>query len=117
ETISLAHDLGHPPFGHAGERTLDRLAADAGGFDHNKQSLRIVTRLERRYRDFPGLNLTRETLEGIMKHETDPNVLAEARELDEQPSLEAQIVDLADELAYNAHDLDDGLRSGYLIPE
>ncbi len=114
ETVALAHDLGHPPFGHAGERTLDRLAADVGGFDHNRQSLRIVTELERRYPHFPGLNLTWETLEGIMKHETEYDVADPVWEPDARPSLEAQVVNVADELAYNAHDLDDGLRSGHL---
>ncbi len=114
ETIALAHDLGHPPFGHAGEAALDRLAADAGGFDHNKQSLRIVTRLERRYPRFEGLNLAWETLEGIMKHETEYDVPDAAWEPDRKPSLEAQVVNLADEMAYNAHDLDDGLRAGLL---
>ncbi len=116
ETIALAHDLGHPPFGHAGERTLHRLARDEGGFDHNKQSLRVVTELEHRYPDFPGLNLTRETLEGMMKHETEVERPAEAREPGNGPSLEAQVVNLADELAYNAHDLEDGLRGGHLTP-
>ena len=116
ETIALAHDLGHPPFGHAGERTLDRLAQAIGGFDHNKQSLRIVTELERRYPAFPGLNLSWETLEGIMKHETEYDLPDPSWEPDRQPSLEAQVVNVADELAYNAHDLDDGLRSGHLSP-
>ena len=116
ETVALAHDLGHPPFGHAGERTLNRLAERVGGFDHNKQSLRIVTTLERRYPNFPGLNLSWETLEGIMKHETEYDVPDGAWEPDKQPSLEAQVVNVADELAYNAHDLDDGLRSGHLTP-
>ncbi|MEJ2291788.1 MAG: deoxyguanosinetriphosphate triphosphohydrolase [Deinococcales bacterium] len=116
ETIGLAHDLGHPPFGHAGERALDRLAQGIGGFDHNKQSLRIVTELERRYPDFPGLNLSWETLEGIMKHETEYDLPDPSWEPDRQPSLEAQVVNVADELAYNAHDLDDGLRSGHLSP-
>jgi len=115
ETVALAHDLGHPPFGHAGERTLDRLAAAVGGFDHNRQSLRIVTELERRYPGFAGLNLTWETLEGIMKHETEYDVADPAWERDRRPSLEAQVVNVADELAYNAHDLDDGLRSGHLV--
>ena len=114
ETIALAHDLGHPPFGHAGEQTLDRLAREAGGFDHNKQSLRVVTRLERRYPGFEGLNLSWETLEGIMKHETDYDVPDTDWEPEKRPSLEAQVVNLADEMAYNAHDLDDGLRSGML---
>ncbi len=114
ETIALAHDLGHPPFGHAGEKALDGLARDFGGFDHNKQTLRIVTKLERRYRDYPGLNLTWETLEGIMKHETEYDLPDADWEPDQQPGLEAQVVNIADELAYNAHDLDDGLRSGHL---
>jgi dGTPase len=114
ETVALAHDLGHPPFGHAGERTLDRLAADIGGFDHNRQSLRIVTELERRYPGFAGLNLTWETLEGIMKHETEYDLVDPTFDDDTRPSLEAQVVNAADELAYNAHDLDDGLRSGHL---
>ena len=117
ETIALAHDLGHPPFGHAGEKALDRLARGVGGFDHNKQSLRVVTELEQRYPDFPGLNLTWETLEGIMKHETEYDVPETSWEPDKQPSLEAQVVNIADELAYNAHDLDDGLRSGILTPQ
>lgn len=117
ETIALAHDLGHPPFGHAGEKALDRLAKEVGGFDHNKQSLRVVTELEKRYPDFPGLNLTWETLEGIMKHETEYDLPSPDWEPDKQPSLEAQVVNIADELAYNAHDLDDGLRSGILTPQ
>ncbi len=116
ETRALAHDLGHPPFGHAGEKSLDTLAAGVGGFDHNRQSLRIVTKLERRYPGFPGLNLTWETLEGIMKHETEYDVPDPSWEPDVQPSLEAQVVNVADEVAYNAHDLDDGLRSGHLRP-
>ena len=117
ETIALAHDLGHPPFGHAGERTLNRLAKEVGGFDHNKQSLRVVTELEQRYPSFPGLNLTWETLEGIMKHETEYDVPDTDWEPEKQPGLEAQVVNIADELAYNAHDLDDGLRSGHLKPQ
>ncbi len=114
ETIALAHDLGHPPFGHSGEKALDTLAKDIGGFDHNRQSLRIVTELERRYPSFPGLNLTWETLEGIMKHETEYDVPDARFDPDVQPSLEAQVVNSADEVAYNVHDLDDGLRSGHL---
>jgi dGTPase len=114
ETIALAHDLGHPPFGHAGEAALNRLTEPVGGFDHNKQSLRLVTRLERRYPLFEGLNLTWETLEGIMKHETEYDVPDAAWEPERRPSLEAQVVNLADEMAYNAHDLDDGLRAGIL---
>jgi dGTPase len=117
EAISLAHDLGHPPFGHSGEETLARLMADHGGFDHNKQSLRIVTELERRYPDFAGLNLTWEVREGIVKHETEYDV-ADARDYDPEKRghLEAQIANLADELAYTAHDLDDGLRSELISP-
>jgi dGTPase len=114
ETIALAHDLGHPPFGHAGEKTLDRLAQGIGGFDHNQQSLRIVTEIERRYPLFPGLNLTWETLEGILKHETEYDVPDPTWAPDDEPGLEAQVVNAADEIAYNAHDLDDGLRSGHL---
>src|SRR5690606_24376323 len=116
ETIALAHDLGHPPFGHSGEKALDELTKELGGFDHNRQSLRIVTELEKRYAGFPGLNLTWETLEGIMKHETEYDVPDADWEPDSQPSLEAQVVNAADEIAYNAHDLDDGLRSGHLTP-
>lgn len=116
ETIALAHDLGHPPFGHSGEAALNDLTQNIGGFDHNRQSLRIVTQLEQRYQQFPGLNLTWETLEGIMKHETEYDLPDPTWEPDKQPSLEAQVVNLADEIAYNAHDLDDGLRSGILTP-
>ncbi len=115
ETVALAHDLGHPPFGHAGERVLAELMADHGGFDHNAQSLRIVTHLEKRYPGFRGLNLTYEVREGIAKHETAYDV-PDAGFGEGRPTLEAQIVNLADEIAYNAHDLDDGLRSGLLVP-
>jgi dGTPase len=112
EAICLAHDLGHPAFGHSGEVTLNRLMIDYGGFDHNKQSLRIVTKLERRYPDFPGLNLTWEVREGIVKHETEYD-LSDASDYNPElrGHLEAQIANVADELAYTAHDLDDGLRS------
>ncbi len=115
EAICLAHDLGHPPFGHNGETTLARLMKDHGGFDHNKQSLRIVTKLEQRYQAFPGLNLTWEVREGIVKHESEYDV-ADAREYDAdlRGHLEAQITNIADELSYTAHDLDDGLRSGMI---
>jgi dGTPase len=115
EAICLAHDLGHPPFGHNGETTLARLMKDHGGFDHNKQSLRIVAKLEQRYQDFPGLNLTWEVREGIVKHESEYDV-ADAREYDAdlRGHLEAQITNVADELSYTAHDLDDGLRSGMI---
>ena len=119
EAICLAHDLGHPPFGHSGERALGELVREHGGFDHNKQSLRIVTEIERRYPDFSGLNLTWEVREGIVKHETAYDV-ADAHHYDPhlRGHLEAQIANAADELAYSAHDLDDGLRSGLLhVPD
>jgi dGTPase len=117
EAICLAHDLGHPPFGHSGEIALARLMRDHGGFDHNKQSLRIVTQLERRYPDFPGLNLTWEVREGIVKHESEYDI-ADATEYNPElrGQLEAQIANVADELAYTAHDLDDGLRSEMIAP-
>ncbi len=117
ETICLAHDLGHSPFGHSGEVALARLMKDHGGFDHNRQSLRIVTTLERRYPEFPGLNLTWEAREGIVKHESEYDI-SDAREYNPElrGHLEAQIANVADEMAYTAHDLDDGLRSGMLTP-
>ncbi|MDR3464278.1 MAG: deoxyguanosinetriphosphate triphosphohydrolase [Beijerinckiaceae bacterium] len=133
EAIALAHDLGHTPFGHTGEEMLDELMADHGGFDHNAQTLRIVTKLERRYATFDGLNLTFETIEGLAKH-NGPLLRADGTprspkaipgvflELDAQRSLglarfasaEAQSAALADDIAYNAHDIDDGLRAGIL---
>ena len=115
EAICLAHDLGHSPFGHSGERILNRLMKEHGGFDHNKQSLRIVTKLENRFQDFPGLNLTWETREGIVKHETEYDI-SDAEDYDPhlRGHLEAQIANAADELAYSAHDLDDGLRAGLI---
>src|SRR5690349_11543234 len=115
EAICLAHDLGHPPFGHAGERVLDSLMEGHGGFNHNFQSYRIVTKLERRYPDWPGLNLAFETLEGIAKHESEYDV-THFSEFDPalRGSLEAQIANVSDELAYNAHDLDDGLQAGLI---
>jgi dGTPase len=117
ETICLAHDIGHPPFGHSGENALARLMKEYGGFEHNKQSLRIVTLLERRYAEFPGLNLTWETREGIVKHESEYDVSDAVNYNPElRGSLEAQITNVADELAYTAHDLDDGLRSGMITP-
>jgi dGTPase len=117
ESICLSHDLGHPPFGHAGESILSQLMSDHGGFDHNKQSLRIVTKLEKRYPDFPGLNLTWELREGIVKHETEYDISdASDYEPEKRGHLEAQIANGADELAYTAHDLDDGLRSGMILP-
>jgi len=115
EAVALAHDLGHTPFGHAGERTLDRLMEPYGGFEHNAQSLRIVDHLEERYPSFRGLNLSWEVREGIVKHSTRydrPQVVEFDASL--APTLEAQIVDFADEVAYNAHDVDDGLKSGML---
>ncbi len=118
EAICLAHDLGHSPFGHAGESTLRKLMKDFGGFDHNKQSLRIVTELEQRYPEFPGLNLTWETREGMVKHESEYD-LTDAREFNPElrGNLETQICNAADELAYTTHDLDDGLRSGMITPK
>lgn len=117
EAICLAHDLGHPPFGHAGEDVLNMLMEEHGGFNHNHQSYRIVTRLEQRYPDWPGLNLTHETLEGIAKHETEYD-LSEIGGFDHdlRGSLEAQIANVVDELAYNAHDLDDGLQAEMFRP-
>ena len=121
EAIALAHDLGHPPFGHAGERALDRSMAGRGGFDHNMQSLRVVTMLERRTVDREGLNLTWEALEGLAKHNgpsPSPHPVIRGLDLPEplsmanQASLEAQVAALADDIAYNAHDIDDGLRAG-----
>lgn len=122
EAISLAHDLGHTPFGHAGQDTLNTCMRDYGGFEHNLQSLRVVDHLEAKYADFPGLNLTFETREGILKHCSTRN----ARELGEigerflqrrQPGLEAQVANIADAIAYNNHDVDDGIRAGLLSIE
>ncbi len=115
EAVCLAHDLGHSPFGHSGEVSLARLMKDFGGFDHNKQSLRIVTELEQRYPEFPGLNLTWEVREGMVKHESEYDV-SDARDYnpDLRGNLETQIANVADELAYTTHDLDDGLRSGMI---
>ena len=115
EAICLAHDLGHPPFGHSGETILSRLMREQGGFDHNKQSFRIVTKLEKRYPDYPGLNLSWEVLEGIVKHETEYDI-ADARDFNPElrGNIEAQIANVADELTYTAHDLDDGLRSAMI---
>jgi dGTPase len=117
EVIALAHDLGHPAFGHSGEQTLAGLMAEHGGFNHNTQSLRIVEQLERRYPDFPGLNLCWEVREGMIKHETVYDRSdATGYDPETRPPLEAQIVNAADEAAYTAHDLDDGLRSGMIGP-
>ncbi|MFO1217728.1 MAG: deoxyguanosinetriphosphate triphosphohydrolase [Burkholderiaceae bacterium] len=127
EAIALAHDLGHAPFGHAGQHALAQCMREHGGFEHNLQSLRVVDRLEQRYAAFDGLNLSFETREGILKHCS----VADARELESaepggpahrfmarlEPTLEAQLADLVDEIAYNAHDIDDGVRSGLLAME
>jgi dGTPase len=125
EALALAHDLGHPPFGHAGERALDIAMRGEGGFDHNAQGLRVVTELERKYPEFDGLNLSWETLEGLVKH-NGPLLPAKARpvpasilsycerhdlELQTYPSLEAQLASLADDIAYNNHDIEDGFRA------
>lgn len=117
EAICLAHDLGHSPFGHSGEVALNRLMKDVGGFDHNRQSFRIVTELEQRYPEFPGLNLTWEVREGIVKHESEYDI-SDARDFGPElrGNLETQIANVADELAYTTHDLDDGLRSGMITP-
>src|SRR5690606_33325446 len=131
EAIALGHDLGHPPFGHAGERALDEALREVGGFDHNVQSFRLVTRLERKYPAFDGLNLTWETLEGLGKHNGPPlgsekpgdKALVHAvrnfqqqmdLELDAWPSAEAQAGALSDEIAWMTHDIDDGLRAGLI---
>src|SRR5262245_40964999 len=131
EALALAHDLGHPPFGHAGERALAEAMAPYGGFDHNAQSLKVVTRLERKYAGFDGLNLSMETLEGLAKHNgpvpgdgaTGQEVLREAIEatglagrlhLERFGPAEAQAAAIADDIAYNGHDIDDGLRAGFI---
>ena len=123
EALCLAHDLGHPPFGHAGEEALAAALADAGGFDHNAHTLRIVTRLETSYPDFDGLNLSWEALEGLAKHNgpvREPSwAMARANgewdlELDTWPSLEAQVAAISDDIAYDNHDIDDGLRAGLI---
>lgn len=119
EAIALAHDLGHTPFGHAGQDALNQCMRDYGGFEHNLQSLRVVDELEEKYAEFPGLNLTFETREGILKHCSLNNarklgILGERFIARTQPGLEAQIANLADEIAYNNHDVDDGLRAGLL---
>jgi dGTPase len=121
EALALAHDVGHTPFGHTGEETLNRLMAGHGGFEHNRQSLRIVEILEERYPAFNGLNLSWETREGIIKHSSEydsgrsPELQAYYPEW--RPTLEAQIIDLADEIAYNNHDIDDGIKAGLICPD
>lgn len=119
EAIALAHDLGHTPFGHAGEEALDGLMSDEGGFNHNRHGLRVVDQLEDKYPDFPGLNLTYEVREGIIRHSTafDKTEKVAGFPENETPSLETQVVDIADEIAYDNHDLDDGLASGLLNEE
>lgn len=118
EAIALAHDLGHAPFGHSGETALAEQMADAGGFEHNKQGLRVVDMLEQKYPDHPGLNLTWEVREGIAKHKSTYDLSGESSfDPKKSPSLEAQVVDIADEIAYNCHDIDDGLASGLLTEE
>ena len=119
EAVSLAHDLGHTPFGHAGQDALNHCMREFGGFEHNLQSLRVVDELEERYAEFDGLNLCFETREGILKHcsQHHARMLGDVGErflLKQQPSLEAQVANLADEIAYNNHDVDDGLRSGLI---
>jgi len=118
ETIALGHDLGHSPFGHSGEKALDDLMRVHGGFEHNRQSRRVVELLEQKYPTFPGLNLTWETLEGLAKHDTAPKPpLGQAQAEFHNASLEAQVANLADEITYYSHDLDDGLDSGLLTEE
>lgn len=135
EALALAHDLGHPPFGHAGERALDEIMAPYGGFDHNVQSFRIVTRLERKYAAFDGLNLCWETLEGLIKHSGPPRAAPEARanrqllhairhfearmslDLDRFASAEAQVAAIADDVAWMTHDIDDGMRAGLIAAD
>ena len=115
ETIALAHDLGHPPFGHRGEKVLNELMKGQGGFEHNQQSLRVVEELEQKYPAFPGLNLTWETREGLMKHRTSYDHPGQRSGFAAKScSLEAQVANVADEIAYYSHDLDDGLESGLL---
>lgn len=115
ETIALSHDLGHTPFGHSGEHIMNLLMKEHGGFEHNRQSFRVVTFLEYRYPEFPGLNLTYEVLEGITKHKTEYD-LPDGGIFTHKgyPTLEAQLCNFADEIAYNNHDIDDGLKSGLL---
>jgi len=120
ETLALSHDLGHTPFGHTGEEVLNGLMSPYGGFEHNRQSLRIVETLEERYPGFNGLNLSWEAREGIIKHSSDYDI-PDGSGYEEycprlRPTLEAQIIDSADEIAYNNHDIDDGLKAGYLDP-
>ena len=123
EVLALSHDLGHPPFAHSGEEVLNKCMNDYDGFDHNAQTLRILTSLEERYPSFNGLNLTWETLEGVVKHNgplLDPHIVIKEYnkrhdlELNSYPGLEAQIASLSDDIAYNNHDIDDGFRAGFI---
>jgi len=115
EALALAHDIGHPPFGHAGEQTLDECLASDGGFGHNRQALRIVEQLEQRYPDFPGLNLTIEVLDGQAARIAEPAARVAGQATGESPLLEAQVVDTADSIAYDTHDADDALQLGLLV--
>jgi dGTPase len=118
ECLVLGHDVGHTPFGHAGERVMDELMAGHGGFEHNRQTLRTLEVLERRYAEFPGLNLTWEVREGLVKHNPNADATAPAEYAPgEAPTLEAQLGDFVDEIAYNNHDIDDGLSSGLITVE
>lgn len=117
EAIALVHDLGHTPFGHAGEDVLSDLLRDAGGFNHNRQSLRVVDLIEQRYPEHPGLNLSFEVREGIAKHETKGAIVSDEFSPQWWPTLEAALVDIADEIAYNGHDIDDGVRAGLIVFE
>ncbi len=118
EALALAHDLGHTPFGHAGEEAMRDLMRDHGGFEHNRQSLRILEVIERRYPEFPGLNLTWEVREGVIKHSPGHEKLADSEyEPEKSPCIESQVIDFADEIAYITHDVDDGLASGMLEPD
>jgi dGTPase len=118
EALCLGHDLGHTPFGHSGEKVMAELMRDHGGFEHNRQTLRILEVLEQRYPEFPGLNLTWEVREGLIKHRPDSDATAPAAYAPgECPTLEAQLIDFVDEIAYNNHDVDDGLTSGMIDVE
>ena len=127
ETLSISHDIGHPPFGHAGEKALSEAMINYGGFDHNEQAIRVVHLLEKKYFDFDGLNLTWETLEGLAKHngpiiKNVPQTIVNLNDkfdlkLNEFSSIEAQIASISDDIAYNNHDLDDGLRAGFFTYE
>jgi dGTPase len=117
ESIALAHDLGHTPFGHAGERGLNELMADHGGFDHNLQALRVVDHLEIKYPGFEGVNLTWEVRSGLIKHRDGQDNFLDGKKLEPHPSLESQIADLGDDLTYYGHDVDDGLDAGLINPD